>query len=190
MKKKPLVWLIISLVLGIGIISVFAFNPNNEEISKDNQEPISKKIDNQNGDEARKNQGSETLKETEIESGETLPTTEELEKQLVLGEGTLPQEITMSNTKIFEKNGINDVFAMQLQEGALTEPTKGTILSDEVCEPDEYGYYHCWNNIELSNGKTIRVLGIHDMKGGIPCQSPDTEVVVTPYKDGYILLKR
>lgn len=115
---------------------------------------------------------------------------EDLEKQLVLGEGNLPQEITQENTKIFDKNGINDVFAIQMVEGELNEPLKGTVLSDEVCEPDIYGYYHCWNNIELSNGETIRGLTIHDMVGGVPCLSPDSEVVVTPYKDGYFLLKR
>jgi hypothetical protein len=115
---------------------------------------------------------------------------EDLEKQLVLGEGNLPQEITQDNTKIFAKNGINDVFAIQMVEGVINEPLKGTVLTDEVCEPDIYGYYHCWNNIELSNGEIIRGLTIHDMNGGVPCLSPDSEVVVTPYKDGYFLLKR
>lgn len=115
---------------------------------------------------------------------------EDLEKQLVLGEGNLPQEITQDNTKIFAKNGINDVFAIQMVEGVINEPLKGTVLTDEVCESDIYGYYHCWNNIELSNGVIIRGLTIHDMNGGVPCLSPDSEVVVTPYKDGYFLLKR
>ncbi|MEK0289629.1 hypothetical protein P5F77_03975 [Caldifermentibacillus hisashii] len=115
---------------------------------------------------------------------------EDLEKQLVLGEGNLPQEITQDNTKIFAKNGINDVFAIQMVEGVINVPLKGTVLTDEVCEPDIYGYYHCWNNIELSNGEIIRGLTIHDMNGGVPCLSPDSEVVVTPYKDGYFLLKR
>jgi hypothetical protein len=115
---------------------------------------------------------------------------EDLEKKLVLGEGNLPQEITQDNTKIFAKNGINDVFAIQMVEGVINEPLKGTVLTDEVCEPDIYGYYHCWNNIELSNGEIIRGLTIHDMNGGVPCLSPDSEVVVTPYKDGYFLLKR
>ena len=115
---------------------------------------------------------------------------EDLEKQLVVGEGNLPQEITQDNTKIFAKNGINDVFVIQMVEGVINEPLKGTVLTDEVCEPDIYGYYHCWNNIELSNGEIIRGLTIHDMNGGVPCLSPDSEVVVTPYKDGYFLLKR
>ncbi|MCU9599878.1 hypothetical protein OEV75_01325 [Caldibacillus kokeshiiformis] len=59
-----------------------------------------------------------------------------------------------------------------------------------MCQPDIYGYYHCWNNIRLSNGETIRGLTIHNMDVGVPCLSPDSKVVVTPYKDGYFLLKR
>lgn len=47
---------------------------------------------------------------------------EDLEKQLVLGEGNLPQEITQDSTKIFAKNGINDVFAIQMVEGVINEP--------------------------------------------------------------------
>lgn len=126
---------------------------------------------------------SQTDKEVQLQM-------EDLEKQLVLGEGNLPQEITQDNTKIFAKNGINDIFAIQMVEGVINEPLKGTVLTDEVCEPDIYGYYHCWNNIELSNGEIIRGLTIHDMNGGVPCLSPDSEAVVTPYKDGYFLLKR
>lgn len=124
------------------------------------------------------------------QTNNNLATAKNLEKKLVLGEGSLPQKITMENTKIFEKNGINDVFAVQFVKGKLTEPTKATVLSDEVCKPDKYGYYHCWNNIKLSNGTTIRGLTIHDMKGGVPCLSPNAKVVVTPYKNGYFLLQR
>lgn len=119
-----------------------------------------------------------------------LPTTADLEKKLVLGPGTLPQKITMTNTKIFEKNGINNVFALQFVKGKITKPEKATILSDEVCQPDVYGYYHCWNNIKLEDGTTIRGLTIHNMMGGVECFEKGVKAIVTPYKDGYFLLQR
>lgn len=191
MRKNKLVWPIICAVMAMGIVSIFAFIQKNEGLGQKNQESISKKDDDQNGERlVQGNIYSKAIEDTKLESKTILPTTKELEEELVLGKGTLPVEITMGNTEIFSQNGINDVFAMQLLDGELTEPTKGTILSDEVCEPDEYGYFHCWNDIKLSGGEIIRVLGIHDMYGGVPCLSPGTIVVVTPYKDGYILLQR
>lgn len=102
----------------------------------------------------------------------------------------MPQEITNSNTRIFAKNGINDVFAIQLVSGTLTEKTKGKVLTDEVCSPDDYGYFHCWNDIQLTDGSTIRGLTIHDMDGGVECLKPGAEVIVAPYKDGYFVLQR
>lgn len=115
---------------------------------------------------------------------------EALEKRLELGEAPLPQTITMDNTAVFKKNGINGVFAIQLVEGELTGPSEGTVLTDEVCEPDKNDLYHCWNDIRLSDGTVIRGLTIHDMEGGVPCLSPETKVRVTPYRDGYFLLER
>lgn len=119
-----------------------------------------------------------------------LPTTADLEKKLVLGPGSLPQKITKTNTKIFERNGINNVFALQYVKGKITKPEKATILTDEVCDPDDYGYYHCWNNIKLANGTIIRGLTIHNMMGGVQCFDKGTKAIVTPYKDGYFLLQR
>lgn len=119
-----------------------------------------------------------------------MPSAADLEKRLELGEAPLPQTITMDNTAVFKKNGINGVFAIQLVEGELAGPAEGTVLTDEICEPDNYGLYHCWNNIRLSDGTVIRGLTIHDMEGGVPCLSPETKVRIAPYRDGYFLLER
>lgn len=142
------------------------------------------------GGEAAIQKSNQVVNITANKSMDNLPTEIDLEKKLVLGQGTLPKVINLTNTKIFAKNGVNDVFVMKYVKGKITRPKTGIVLTDEVCKPDTYGYFHCWNNIKLSNGTTIRGTSIHDMQGGVPCLQPDTNVVVTPYSKDYFLLER
>lgn len=163
----------------IGAIVVFGATVITNTLIKNTNYAKSIKVDKVN------EVGLSTLKKMD-----DLPTTKDLEKKLVLGKGILPKKITENNTKIFAKNGTNDVFVLKYVNGKVNQPTKATVLTDEICKPDTYGYFHCWNNIKLSNGVIIRGNSIHDMKGGVPCLQPGKEVVVTPYNDGYFLLQR
>lgn len=54
-------------------------------------------------------------------------------------------------------------------------PAVATVLSDENCQPDEQGYSHCLNELEMPGGERIAVRHTHRM-AEVACLSPGERV--------------
>lgn len=55
--------------------------------------------------------------------------------------------------------------------------TKGMVMTDEDCAPDQHGVSHCRNLVRLDSGQTVVLRHPHNMTY-VPCLEPGERVVL------------
>ncbi len=67
---------------------------------------------------------------------------------------------------------------VKIERGRLPQgQSRGTVVTDENCEPDAEGISHCLNRIRFDGGESIEVRHPHDMSK-VACLAPGEEVEV------------
>jgi len=70
------------------------------------------------------------------------------------------------------------VIRVKIERGKLPQgQSRGTVVTDENCEPDADGISHCLNRIRFDGGESIEVRHPHDMSK-VACLAPGERVEV------------
>ena len=78
-------------------------------------------------------------------------------------------------------NGAGGNYVLQLVQGhplSRGATLHGVVTSDLTCTPDEQGYSHCHNGVDLADGTNITVVDNHAMNIH-PCLKPGEQIVVS-----------
>lgn len=86
--------------------------------------------------------------------------------------------VVISTSAPAQPSSVEGPVEVALLRGEVGEtPTVATVLTDENCAPDEHGYSHCLNRLQMPGGERIAVRHTHRMDE-VPCLYPGERVNV------------
>ncbi len=101
---------------------------------------------------------------------------------------SLTQEEVESRLNL-QENGASGTYTVNLISGNFGQESKGKVLNDTDCTPDEEGISRCHNDIELVNSnKKITIVNPHNMKNN-RCLRPGETVHLSRNQDGKVTVK-
>ncbi|MGP4108694.1 hypothetical protein [Virgibacillus sp. L01] len=101
---------------------------------------------------------------------------------------SLTQEEVESGLNL-QENGESGTYTVNLISGNFGQESKGKVLNDTDCTPDEEGISRCHNDIELvDSNKKITIVNPHNMKNN-RCLRPGETVHLSRNQDGKVTVK-